>query len=99
MDALNFLMSKVSGRWGQLPLRSTSRIPQEVFDYILCHVRDPRTLKACILVCKAWVPGTRPHLFKRAIFTTQLADYLLDIHVRQYLHRSSYQVPQNEHPT
>ena len=48
--------------------RSTmsSSLPPEVLDLVFDYLRDqPTTLKACCLVSKSWVHGTRRHLFVR----------------------------------
>ncbi|KAK7044243.1 hypothetical protein VNI00_007965 [Paramarasmius palmivorus] len=39
-------------------------IPQEITDYIIDHFHDdPPTLAICALVCRAWYPASRHHLF------------------------------------
>ncbi|KAI0714329.1 hypothetical protein C8T65DRAFT_738790 [Cerioporus squamosus] len=40
------------------------RIPQEIYDEILANIRhDEDTLRSCSLVCHAWLPRARHHLF------------------------------------
>jgi len=42
----------------------SQRLPQEVWDHVLDHLRDDRkTLVACSLTCRAWVPATRWNLW------------------------------------
>ena len=51
----------------------TLRLPQETIDEILDHLgadSDSRSLKSCALVSKSWVPSSRRHLFRTALFTT-----------------------------
>ncbi|KAJ7664698.1 hypothetical protein B0H17DRAFT_1019602, partial [Mycena rosella] len=45
---------------------STCRLPLELVDYTIdfAHL-DQDTLYACSLVCKAWLPSARYHLFSR----------------------------------
>jgi hypothetical protein len=43
---------------------SNSAFPQEVYEIIIDHFHDDNaTLSVCGLVCRAWVPATRYHLF------------------------------------
>ncbi|KAI0924174.1 hypothetical protein AcW2_005127 [Taiwanofungus camphoratus] len=43
---------------------SLPNLPPEICDYILDYLwDDPRTLRACSLTCRAWLPTTRLHLF------------------------------------
>jgi len=43
----------------------STTLPQELIDSIIdyCH-DDPPTLKTCALVCKAWLPSSRSHIFQ-----------------------------------
>ncbi|KAJ7244402.1 hypothetical protein B0H12DRAFT_1220966 [Mycena haematopus] len=44
-----------------------ARYPTELHDYIIDHLHnDKRTLLACSLVCRAWSPSSRYHLFQNA---------------------------------
>ncbi|KZT07005.1 uncharacterized protein LAESUDRAFT_652307, partial [Laetiporus sulphureus 93-53] len=46
------------------PPPASFRLPQEIHDAILDHLHaDFLTLKVCSLVCRAWLPTTRLHLF------------------------------------
>ena len=43
---------------------ASRRIPQEIYDEILANLReDTASLRNCSLVCHAWLPRTRHHLF------------------------------------
>ena len=43
---------------------ASRRIPQEIYDEILANLRDDTaSLRNCSLVCHAWLPRTRHHLF------------------------------------
>ncbi|KAJ7714463.1 hypothetical protein B0H14DRAFT_659017, partial [Mycena olivaceomarginata] len=43
----------------------TTQLPQELVEAILDHVADDfHSLKACSLVCHAWLSRSRWHLFK-----------------------------------
>ena len=46
-------------------------LPPEILDLILDHSYDERTLKACCLVSKSWVPRARRRLFFYVEFTPQ----------------------------
>ncbi|GLB39110.1 hypothetical protein LshimejAT787_0602720 [Lyophyllum shimeji] len=48
-----------------LSLEISRRMPSEVFDIIIERIArfDVPTLRACSLVCKAWLPVSRHHLF------------------------------------
>ena len=50
-------------------MMSRSRLPLEISDYIvdLLH-NDHKTLKACCIVSKSWVPRVRKHLFREVAF-------------------------------
>jgi hypothetical protein len=40
------------------------QIPQEIIDQVIDHLYDDwETLRTCALVCRAWVPSSRYHLF------------------------------------
>lgn len=42
------------------------RLPQELVDHIVDHLHDdPLTLNSCSLVCHAWLPTSRLHLFSK----------------------------------
>jgi hypothetical protein len=42
------------------------RLPNEIQDHILDFLHNSKpTLKACALVCRAWVPTSRYHLFSK----------------------------------
>jgi len=46
-------------------------LPPEILDLIVDRLCDePKTLKACCLVSKSWIPRTRKHLFARVEFRT-----------------------------
>lgn len=46
------------------PSSVVHRLPWELTDHILDHHHDDeQTLKACMLVCRAWLPSCRYHLF------------------------------------
>ena len=38
-------------------------VPQEITEQIINHLHDRHDLKSCALVCKAWIPASRYHLF------------------------------------
>ncbi|KAF5346298.1 hypothetical protein D9758_011487 [Tetrapyrgos nigripes] len=41
-------------------------VPQELVDYIIDHLyHDTQTLRNCSLVCRAWLPSSRLHLFNK----------------------------------
>lgn len=43
---------------------STQMLPQELIDNVIDHFHDDRpSLRACALVCRAWLPSCRSHLF------------------------------------
>lgn len=42
-----------------------SLLPPEIFDEAIDHLwDDPKSLEACSLTCRAWVPSSRLHLFR-----------------------------------
>lgn len=44
-------------------------IPQELADHIIDHLHDcPAALRSCSLVCHAWLPTSRLHLFYKVTF-------------------------------
>ncbi|KAJ7143775.1 hypothetical protein C8R44DRAFT_973626 [Mycena epipterygia] len=55
------------------PYRYVPQIPQEIIDAIVDNVEDMATFKACSLVCWAFVPASRTHMF-RAISLNMLND-------------------------
>ncbi|ESK89037.1 hypothetical protein Moror_13118 [Moniliophthora roreri MCA 2997] len=53
-------------------------LPQEIIDYILDHCySDVSTIAACGLVCRAWYPASRHHLFSAYNISTTTAKKLL----------------------
>ena len=55
----------------QLP-EAAPCLPQEVVEDILDYLRtDSRSLHACSLVCKAWVPRSSYHLFRHILLTAK----------------------------
>ncbi|GLB34618.1 putative CNH-domain-containing protein [Lyophyllum shimeji] len=51
-----------------LPTTLSARIPQELFERIIDHLHDEiPALLACCVVCRAWVPASRYHLFGRLL--------------------------------
>lgn len=53
-------------------------LPQELIDQFIGHLRQDRnTLKVCGLICKAWLAGSRRHLFHSI--------YLMDSHVDHFI--------------
>ncbi|PSR75378.1 hypothetical protein PHLCEN_2v9136 [Hermanssonia centrifuga] len=50
---------------------TSAAFPPELFDETLDHLwDDPKSLKACSLACRAWVPTTRLHLFRTVLLTS-----------------------------
>ncbi|KAF7303658.1 hypothetical protein MIND_00595200 [Mycena indigotica] len=45
------------------PYRYVPQVPQELIDTIIDYIDDMATLKACSLVCWAFVPASRTHIF------------------------------------
>jgi len=44
-------------------------LPQELADHIIDHLHDnPQALRSCSLVCHAWLPTSRIHLFSKVTF-------------------------------
>lgn len=44
-------------------------LPQELADHIIDHLHDdPLALRGCSLVCRAWLPTSRLHLFSKVVF-------------------------------
>ncbi|KAJ7111132.1 hypothetical protein C8R43DRAFT_1041594 [Mycena crocata] len=56
-----------------IPYRYVPQVPQEIIDIIVDSVEDMATFKACSLVCWAFVPASRMHIF-RAISLDMLND-------------------------
>lgn len=53
-----------------MPLALAPFIPQELFDHIIDHLHNEySTLLNCSLVCQAWVPSSRLHLFSQIFLT------------------------------
>ncbi|KAH9922702.1 uncharacterized protein B0H18DRAFT_879070, partial [Fomitopsis serialis] len=51
-----------------MPVNSEPVVPAELCDTVIDHLHDdPRTLAACALVCRAWVPSSRMHQFHTVI--------------------------------
>ncbi|KAG6849533.1 hypothetical protein H0H93_007689 [Arthromyces matolae] len=51
-----------------LPIQLTRQIPQELFERIIDQLsNDPRSLAACRLVCRSWVPASGYHLFQHCV--------------------------------
>ncbi|KAH0583500.1 hypothetical protein H2248_009127 [Termitomyces sp. 'cryptogamus'] len=51
-----------------LPISLSQEIPQELYERIIDHLHnDIMSLLACSLVCRAWVPASRYHLFKHCV--------------------------------
>jgi len=47
-------------------VKSQFILPNEIQDRILDFLYDPKSaLETCALVCRAWVPASRYHLFSR----------------------------------
>ena len=55
-------------RWAATTIMS--RLPQELIDRIIDHIRDRKSLKACSLVCSRWSPRSQKHLFVRVEFAS-----------------------------
>ncbi|KAJ6555203.1 hypothetical protein DFH09DRAFT_1318388 [Mycena vulgaris] len=55
------------------PYRYVPQVPQEIIDAIVDNVEDVATFKACSLVCWAFVPASRTHIF-RAVSLDMLND-------------------------
>ncbi|KAJ6551316.1 hypothetical protein B0H19DRAFT_166093 [Mycena capillaripes] len=61
----HFLSSLVRVRIAMRKAKASPKLPQELFEEILDQLADqPRFLKACSLVCRAWVSRSRCHLFE-----------------------------------
>lgn len=46
------------------PLASADAVPSELIDKMIWYIHDDQlTLRSCSLVCKAWIPLSRQHLF------------------------------------
>lgn len=57
-----------------LPTVLTEGVPQELYERIIDHLyEDIPALLACCLVCRAWVPASRYHLFGRRLIISPLA--------------------------
>ncbi|KAK0476176.1 hypothetical protein IW261DRAFT_1492350 [Armillaria novae-zelandiae] len=55
--------------WNEISKIKGPRFPPELFDRFIDFLhRDNEALKACSLVCRAWIPASRFHLFKRLSF-------------------------------
>lgn len=65
------------------------RLPQELVDHIVDHLHDdPITLNSCSLVCHAWLPTSRLHLFaKISLKVTPAAGHLAPSELCKRLHR------------
>lgn len=55
------------------------QFPQELTDKVVDHSTDNKALKTCGLVCKAWLPRSRYHLFSRVILTAQNLTSFVDL--------------------
>lgn len=47
-----------------------SALPAELYDNIIDHLHDRKTLHASALVCRDWLPSARHHLFYTITLTT-----------------------------
>ena len=55
-------------------------IPNEIQDRILDFLHDSKpALKACALVCKAWLPTSRYHLTPVIKLNSSTVDYIIKI--------------------
>jgi len=48
-----------------------SELPQELFDHIIDHIPDRRSLKACSLVCSRWSARSQKRLFVQVEFKSE----------------------------
>lgn len=68
-------------------VRMPTTLPQELVDSVIDHCHDdPMTLRSCALVCNAWLPSSRSHIFhsitlqppdkptKKSFFVRKLTD-------------------------
>ncbi|KAJ7171145.1 hypothetical protein C8R46DRAFT_1190586 [Mycena filopes] len=46
------------------PYRYVPQVPQEIIDHIVDNIEDMDSFKACSLVCWAFVPASRTHIFR-----------------------------------
>ncbi|KAJ7035180.1 hypothetical protein C8F04DRAFT_1259243 [Mycena alexandri] len=46
------------------PYRYVPQVPQEIIDHIVDNIEDMASFKACSLVCWAFVPASRTHIFR-----------------------------------
>ncbi|KZT07144.1 uncharacterized protein LAESUDRAFT_713654 [Laetiporus sulphureus 93-53] len=66
---------------------SESKLPPEICDHIIDYLwNDRRALAACNLVCRAWLPATRTHIFNRI----RLPNKVTSARFRQLLAESPY---------
>ncbi|GLB45006.1 hypothetical protein LshimejAT787_1900840 [Lyophyllum shimeji] len=65
------------------------RLPQELVDHIIDHLHDdPVTLNSCALVCHAWLPTSRLHIFSKvSLKVTPAAGHLTPSELCKRLHR------------
>ncbi|KAJ7457233.1 hypothetical protein B0H11DRAFT_1925170 [Mycena galericulata] len=61
------------------PYRYVPRVPQEIIDAIVDNVEDMSSLKACSLVCWAFVPASRTRIF-RTICIDMLSNHAHNLH-------------------
>ncbi|KAJ7237310.1 hypothetical protein B0H12DRAFT_1026388 [Mycena haematopus] len=63
--------------WTPLPLSITSRLAPELYDHVLDEFHSSKsTLSACSLVCQAWLPICRHHLFFSVNLRPELVNFL-----------------------
>lgn len=59
----------LDGPTSEFENRILKRIPQEIIDQFIDHLHDDEgALRTCGLVCRAWVPSSRYHLFDIVFF-------------------------------
>ncbi|KAK0475045.1 hypothetical protein EDD18DRAFT_1218866 [Armillaria luteobubalina] len=63
------LRAENSNLWNEINKIKGPRFPAELFDRFIDFLHhDKKALKACGLVCRAWIPASRFNLFKRLSF-------------------------------
>ncbi|KAJ7721115.1 hypothetical protein B0H16DRAFT_1603218 [Mycena metata] len=65
VDPVNLMVLKnTSQTYVCAPYRYVPQVPQEIIDHIVDNIEDMASLKACSLVCWAFVPASRTHIFR-----------------------------------
>ncbi|KAF8189845.1 hypothetical protein K438DRAFT_1592758 [Mycena galopus ATCC 62051] len=63
--------------WTPLPFSITSRLAPELYDHVLDEFHSSKsTLSSCSLVCRAWLPICRHHLFSSVNLHPELVNFL-----------------------